>query len=48
MPVELPEHAPVLRMLTRGTAVASDEEKISNPRAASVRMRAAEKIREAA
>ena len=48
MPVELPEHAPVLRMITRGTAVASDEEKISNPRAASVRMRAAEKIREAA
>lgn len=48
MPVELPEHAPVLRMLTRGTAVASDAEKLSNPRAASVRMRAAEKIREAA
>ena len=48
MPVELPEHAPVLRMLTRGTAVASDSEKLSNPRAASVRMRAAEKIREAA
>jgi len=48
MPVELPEHAPVIRMLTRGTAVASDSEKLSNPRAASVRMRAAEKIREAA
>jgi len=48
MPVELPEHAPVLTMLTRGTAVASDSEKLSNPRAASVRMRAAEKIREAA
>jgi len=48
MPVELPEHAPVLKMLTRGTAVASDAEKLSNPRAASVRMRAAEKIREAA
>lgn len=48
MPIELPEHAPVIRMLTKGTAVASDAEKISNPRAASVRMRAAEKIREAA
>ena len=48
MPVELPEHAPVIRMLTRGTAVASESEKLSNPRAASVRMRAAEKIREAA
>lgn len=48
MPVELPEHAAVLSMLTRGTAVASEAEKLSNPRAASVRMRAAEKIREAA
>jgi 16S rRNA (cytosine1402-N4)-methyltransferase len=48
MPIELPEHAPVIRMLTKGTAVASDAEKLSNPRAASVRMRAAEKIREAA
>lgn len=48
MPVELPEHAPVLRMLTKGTAVASESEKTFNPRAASVRMRAAEKIREAA
>ena len=48
MPVELPEHAPVIRMLTRGTEVATDAEKLTNPRAASVRMRAAEKIREAA
>jgi 16S rRNA (cytosine1402-N4)-methyltransferase len=48
MPIELPEHAPVIRMLTKGTAVASDAEKLTNPRAASVRMRAAEKIREAA
>lgn len=48
MPVELPEHAPVIRVLTKGTAVASDSEKQVNPRAASVRMRAAEKIREAA
>jgi len=48
MPIELPEHAPVIRMLTKGTAVASDAEKETNPRAASVRMRAAEKIRVAA
>ena len=48
MPIELPEHQPVLRMLTRGTAVASEDEKNENPRAASVRMRAAEKIRDAA
>ena len=48
MPIELPEHAPVIRILTKGTAVASEAEKIKNPRAASVRMRAAEKIRVAA
>lgn len=48
MPIELPEHAPTLRMLTKGTQGASDSEKLTNPRAASVRMRAAEKIREAA
>jgi 16S rRNA (cytosine1402-N4)-methyltransferase len=48
MPIELPEHAPTLRILTKGTAGASDSEKAANPRAASVRMRAAEKIREAA
>jgi len=48
MPVELPEHAPIIRMITRGTEVASEQEKSINPRAASVRMRAAEKIREAA
>lgn len=48
MPVELPEHAATIRMLTKGTAVASESEKSSNPRSSSVRMRAAEKIRDAA
>ena len=48
MPIELPEHAPIIRILTKGTAVASEAEKLANPRAASVRMRVAEKIREAA
>jgi 16S rRNA (cytosine1402-N4)-methyltransferase len=48
MPVELPEHAPTVKMLTKGTAVATEAEKQLNPRAASVRMRAAEKIRVAA
>lgn len=48
MPVELPEHAPTIKMLTKGTVVASEQEKQVNPRAASVRMRAAEKIRVAA
>jgi 16S rRNA (cytosine1402-N4)-methyltransferase len=48
MPVELPEHAPSIKMLTKGTVVATDIEKQNNPRSASVRMRAAEKIRDAA
>lgn len=48
MPVELPEHAPLIKMLTKGTVVATDIEKQNNPRSASVRMRAAEKIRDAA
>jgi 16S rRNA (cytosine1402-N4)-methyltransferase len=45
LPVELPEHAPVLRLLTRGAETASDDEITDNPRAASVRLRAAERIR---
>lgn len=39
---------PQLRLLTRGAEPASDEERRRNPRAASVRMRAAERIREVA
>lgn len=45
LPVELPEHAPVLRLLTRGAETASPEEIEANPRAASVRLRAAERLR---
>jgi 16S rRNA (cytosine1402-N4)-methyltransferase len=45
LPVELPEHAPVLRLLTRGAETASEQETADNPRAASVRLRAAERIR---
>ena len=48
LPIELPEHAPVLRLVTKGAEQASDEEIKENPRAASVRLRAAEKIRSAA
>jgi 16S rRNA (cytosine1402-N4)-methyltransferase len=48
LPVPLPEHAPRLRLLTRGAETPSDEEVAANPRAASARLRAAEKIREAA
>jgi 16S rRNA (cytosine1402-N4)-methyltransferase len=45
LPVELPEHAPVLRLLTRGAEEASPEEQARNPRSASVRLRAVERIR---
>ncbi len=45
LPVEPPEHAPVLRLLTRGAESAGDDEVAANPRAASVRLRAAERIR---
>ncbi|HEV2089089.1 MAG TPA: 16S rRNA (cytosine(1402)-N(4))-methyltransferase RsmH [Cryptosporangiaceae bacterium] len=48
MPVELPEHAPTFRLLTRGAETATEQEVAANPRAASVRLRAAERIRDAA
>ena len=48
MPVPLPEHGPVLRLLTRGGEAASDAEVTVNSRAASARVRAAERIRRAA
>jgi 16S rRNA (cytosine1402-N4)-methyltransferase len=48
LPVELPGHGPELRLLTRGAEVARDEETADNPRAASVRLRAAERIGEVA
>jgi 16S rRNA (cytosine1402-N4)-methyltransferase len=48
LPVMLADHRPYLRILTRGAEVASDAEIAANPRAASVRLRAAERIRESA
>jgi 16S rRNA (cytosine1402-N4)-methyltransferase len=48
LPVQLPEHGPVLRLLTRGGEAASAAEVEANPRAASARVRAAERIRRAA
>jgi 16S rRNA (cytosine1402-N4)-methyltransferase len=47
LPVELPGHGPQLRLLTRGAEQAGETEHEHNPRAASVRLRAAERIREA-
>ena len=47
LPVPLPGHGPVLRLLTRGEAP-SPAEVAANPRAASARIRAAERIRRAA
>ncbi|TQJ50286.1 16S rRNA (cytosine(1402)-N(4))-methyltransferase RsmH [Phycicoccus sp. SLBN-51] len=45
LPVELPEHRPYLRLLTRGAEEPSAEEKAANPRSASARLRVAEKTR---
>ncbi|HSY15518.1 MAG TPA: 16S rRNA (cytosine(1402)-N(4))-methyltransferase RsmH [Jatrophihabitantaceae bacterium] len=46
LPVRLTEHGPQLRLLTRGAEPAAPAEIAANPRAASVRMRAAERIKE--
>lgn len=46
MPVERAEDAAYLRLLTRGAEVPSESEVADNPRAASARLRAAERIRE--
>ena len=46
LPVELPEHAPYLRLLTRGAEAPSQSEQLDNPRSASARLRAAERVRD--
>ncbi len=48
LPVELPQHRPEFRLLVRGAELASDAEQARNPRATPVRLRAAERLREAA
>ncbi len=46
LPVELPEHRPEFRLLTRGAELADDAERARNPRAIPVRLRAAERARD--
>ena len=46
LPVELDDRAPYLRLLTRGAVKADAAELQANPRSASVRLRAAERLRE--
>lgn len=45
LPVELPEHAPYLELLTRGAETAEGTEIDQNPRATPARLRAARKVR---
>jgi 16S rRNA (cytosine1402-N4)-methyltransferase len=46
LPVDLPGTAPVLRLLTRGAETPQPRELAANPRSASARLRAAERVRD--
>lgn len=47
LPVELPGYGPQFKLVTKGAELANEQEIEENPRAAPVRLRAAERIREA-
>jgi len=48
LPVELPEHRPEFRLLTRGAELADGAQRAANPRSIPVRLRAAERLKDAA
>lgn len=48
LPVELPQHRPEFKLLTRGAELADEAERERNPRAIPVRLRAAERARDVA
>src|SRR5690606_24981523 len=48
LPVELPQHRPEFRLLTRGAELADEDQRLTNPRSIPVRLRAAERLKEAA
>jgi 16S rRNA (cytosine1402-N4)-methyltransferase len=48
LPIELPEHRPEFALLVRGAELADDEERARNSRSVPVRLRAAQRLREAA
>jgi 16S rRNA (cytosine1402-N4)-methyltransferase len=47
LPIELPQHRPELKLLVRGAEQASESERLINPRATPVRLRAIERLRTA-
>ncbi|GAA1835817.1 16S rRNA (cytosine(1402)-N(4))-methyltransferase RsmH [Agromyces salentinus] len=47
LPMELPEHRPLFKLLVRGAELAGEAEQAENPRAKPVRLRAAERVRRA-
>ncbi|KIP52407.1 16S rRNA (cytosine(1402)-N(4))-methyltransferase RsmH [Leucobacter komagatae] len=46
LPIELPEHRPELKIITKGAELATEAERAVNPRAIPARLRAAERVRD--